>query len=84
MSKIPRYQVVVKCWPPCERHDRSTFSTTALWIIAPPMVTMIEPRYVFGFFCFMIELRLICAKTMVPETKGRPLEQIEHELEMAQ
>jgi len=31
----------------------------------------------------MMELQLICVKTMMPETKGQPLEQIEHELEIA-
>lgn len=54
-----------------------------LTLFFPSMVSMFEPGYVFGFFCFMMALQLIWVKSMVPETKGRPLEQIEHELGVA-
>jgi len=47
-------------------------------------VAMFEPEDVFGFFCFMMVLQLVWVTAMVPETKGRPLEQIEHELGMAE
>ncbi|MEO2018018.1 MAG: sugar porter family MFS transporter [Fuerstiella sp.] len=55
-----------------------------LTLFFPSMVTLFEPGYVFGFFCFMMVLQLVWVKAMVPETKGRPLEQIEHELGMAE
>jgi hypothetical protein len=34
----------------------------------------------FLFFCFMMMLQLIWVKTMVPETKGVPLEQMQKRL----
>ena len=55
-----------------------------LTLLFPSMVTMFDPGSVFGFFCFMMLLQLLWVKTMVPETKGRPLEEIEHELGMAE
>lgn len=57
------------------------------WIFAallttffPQMVTAFAPGYVFGFFCGMMVLQLLWVATMVPETKGVPLEQIEQKL----
>jgi len=44
------------------------------------MVTAFAPGYVFAFFTFMMCLQLIWVKTMVPETKGVPLEQIQRQL----
>jgi hypothetical protein len=44
------------------------------------MVTAFAPGYVFSFFAFMMVLQLIWVKTMVPETKGRSLEEIQHDL----
>jgi hypothetical protein len=46
----------------------------------PKMVTALAPGYVFLFFCGMMILQLIWVKTMVPETKGVPLEQLQHRL----
>ncbi|HEV7867367.1 MAG TPA: sugar porter family MFS transporter [Chthoniobacteraceae bacterium] len=57
------------------------------WIFAallttffPAMVSAFAPGYVFLFFCFMMVLQLIWVKTMVPETKGIPLEDIQRKL----
>ncbi len=57
------------------------------WIFAlllttcfPAMVKAFPPGAVFLFFCFMMVLQLVWMKMMVPETKGRPLEQIQKEL----
>ena len=57
------------------------------WIFAallttffPKMVTVFPPGCVFLFFCFMMVLQLIWVKLMVPETKGRSLEEIQHDL----
>ncbi len=36
-----------------------------------------DAGYIFAFFCFMMVLQLVWVKTMVPETKGRTLEEIE-------
>ena len=44
------------------------------------MVTAFAPGYVFLFFSFMMMLQLLWVKTMVPETKGRSLEEIQHDL----
>jgi len=51
-----------------------------LTLFFPSMVTWFAPGTVFGFFCFMMVLQLVWVKLMVPETKGRPLEQLEHGL----
>ena len=49
-------------------------------VFFPSMVTAFAPGYVFAFFCFMMVLQLLWVKLAVPETKGQPLEQIEHQL----
>ncbi len=74
-------------FPNRHRAQGQSLGSFTHWIFAalltlffPSMVTWFEPGYVFGFFCFMMVLQLVWVKTMVPETKGRPLEQIEHEL----
>jgi sugar porter (SP) family MFS transporter len=51
-----------------------------LTLLFPSMVEAFAPSVVFGFFGFMMILQLVWVKLMVPETKGRPLEGIEHEL----
>ena len=60
------------------------------WIFAallttffPKMVTAFPPGYVFLFFCFMMMLQLLWVKLMVPETKGRSLEQIQSDLRIS-
>jgi hypothetical protein len=44
------------------------------------MVSVFPPGYIFLFFCGMMVLQLIWVKTMVPETKGVPLEQMQKHL----
>ena len=44
------------------------------------MVSVFAPGTVFLFFCGMMVLQLIWVKLMVPESKGVPLEEIEHRL----
>jgi len=46
----------------------------------PRMVSSFPPGYVFSFFAGMMVLQLIWVKTMVPETKNVPLEQIQKQL----
>jgi SP family arabinose:H+ symporter-like MFS transporter len=57
------------------------------WIFAallatffPAMISAFAPGLVFAFFAFMMVLQLVWVATMVPETKGVPLEQIEQTL----
>ena len=47
------------------------------------MVTAFSPGYVVLFFCGMMVLQLAWVKLMMPETKGRTLEQIERDLDEA-
>jgi len=42
------------------------------------------PGGVFAFFAGMMVLQLLWVRTMVPETKGVPLEQIQQQLGMKQ
>jgi hypothetical protein len=44
------------------------------------MVSAFPPGYVFAFFAGMMVLQLLWVKTMVPETKGVPLEQMQKRL----
>jgi sugar porter (SP) family MFS transporter len=46
----------------------------------PGMVSLLAPGYVFLFFCGMMVLQLVWVWLMVPETRGVPLEEIEHRL----
>lgn len=55
----------------------------ALTTVFPIMMAVLEPGTVFLFFTCMMVLQLIWVRLMVPETKGRSLEDIEHELGMA-
>ena len=50
----------------------------------PAMVTAFQPGWVFLFFCGMMALQLIWIITMVPETKGVPLEEIQRRLGISQ
>jgi hypothetical protein len=51
-----------------------------LTLFFPSMVTQFSPGLVFAFFGAMMMLQLLWVLTMVPETKGVPLEQIQKEL----
>jgi len=48
--------------------------------VFPSVVSAFPPGYVFLFFAFMMTLQLIWVRTMVPETKGIPLEDIQRQL----
>ncbi|QDS88977.1 putative metabolite transport protein CsbC [Rosistilla ulvae] len=81
--------LISEIFPNRHRAQGQSLGSFTHWIFAalltlffPSMVTMFEPGYVFGFFCFMMMLQLAWVLFMVPETKGRPLEQIEHDLGM--
>jgi SP family arabinose:H+ symporter-like MFS transporter len=76
---------ISEIFPNRHRAQGQSLGSFTHWIFAalltlffPSMVTAFSPSVVFGFFCFMMILQLLWVKLMVPETKGRPLEDIEH------
>lgn len=78
---------ISEIFPNRHRAQGQSLGSFTHWIFAalltlffPSMVEAFAPSTVFGFFCFMMVLQLVWVKLMVPETKGRPLEEIEHEL----
>jgi MFS transporter, SP family, arabinose:H+ symporter len=78
---------ISEIFPNRHRAEGQTLGSFTHWIFAallttffPRMVTAFPPGYVFSFFAGMMVLQLIWVKTMVPETKGVPLEQIQKQL----
>ena len=78
---------ISEIFPNRHRAQGQSLGSFTHWIFAalltlffPSMVEAFAPSVVFGFFCFMMVLQLVWVKLMVPETKGRPLEEIEQEL----
>jgi MFS transporter, SP family, arabinose:H+ symporter len=78
---------ISEIFPNRHRAEGQTLGSFTHWIFAaalttffPRMVSAFPPGYVFSFFTFMMVLQLIWVKTMVPETKGVPLEQIQRQL----
>jgi MFS transporter, SP family, arabinose:H+ symporter len=78
---------ISEIFPNRHRAEGQTLGSFTHWIFAallttffPKMVSAFAPGYVFSFFAFMMVLQLIWVKTMVPETKGVPLEQIQKQL----
>jgi len=54
-----------------------------LTMVFPTVVSASAPGYVFLFFAAMMVLQLVWVQTMVPETKGVPLEELERKLGVA-
>ena len=78
---------ISEIFPNRHRAEGQALGSFTHWIFAallttffPGMVAAFAPGWVFLFFCGMMVLQLIWVKTMVPETKGVPLEEIEHRL----
>jgi SP family arabinose:H+ symporter-like MFS transporter len=78
---------ISEIFPNRHRAEGQTLGSFTHWIFAallttffPRMVSSFPPGYVFSFFAGMMVLQLIWVKTMVPETKGVPLEQIQKQL----
>jgi SP family arabinose:H+ symporter-like MFS transporter len=78
---------ISEIFPNRQRAEGQTLGSSTHWIFAallttffPKMVTVFAPGYVFLFFCFMMVLELVWVKTMVPETKGVPLEMMQKKL----
>ncbi|TWU24570.1 sugar porter family MFS transporter [Bythopirellula polymerisocia] len=78
---------ISEIFPNQHRASGQSLGSFTHWIFAalltlffPRMVTAFSPGSVFAFFCGMMCLQLLWVVTMVPETKGVPLEQIEEQL----
>ena len=78
---------ISEIFPNRHRAEGQALGSFTHWVFAallttffPKMVSAFPPGYVFSFFAFMMVLQLIWVKTMVPETKGVPLEQIQKRL----
>ena len=81
---------ISEIFPNRHRAEGQALGCGTHWIFAallttffPKMVAGFAPGYVFLFFCGMMVLQLIWVKTMVIETKGVPLEQIQKRLGLA-
>ena len=79
--------LISEIFPNRHRAEGQTLGCFTHWIFAallttffPRMVSTFAPGYVFSFFAGMMVLQLIWVKMWVPETKGVPLEQIQHQL----
>ena len=82
---------IAEIFPNRHRAEGQALGSFTHWIFAalltsffPKMVAAFPPGYVFLFFCCMMVLQLIWVKTMVVETKGVPLEQIQKRLGIQQ
>jgi sugar porter (SP) family MFS transporter len=78
---------ISEIFPNRQRAEGQTLGSSTHWVFAalltsffPKMVSVFAPGYVFLFFCGMMVLQLIWVKTMVIETKGVPLEQVQRRL----
>jgi sugar porter (SP) family MFS transporter len=78
---------ISEIFPNRQRAEGQTLGSFTHWVFAallttffPRMVSSFPPGYVFSFFAGMMVLQLIWVKTMVPETKGVPLEQIQKQM----
>ena len=78
---------ISEIFPNRHRAEGQALGSFTHWVFAallttffPKMVSVLPAGYVFAFFAGMMCLQLLWVKTMVPETKGIPLEQIQKEL----
>jgi sugar porter (SP) family MFS transporter len=78
---------ISEIFPNRHRAEGQTLGSFTHWIFAallttlfPKMVGVFPPGYIFSFFAGMMMLQLLWVRTIVPETKGVPLEQIQRQL----
>ncbi len=69
------------------RGEGQSFGSSVHWILAalipsfvPYMFTLVGAGYVFTFFAFMMLLQLLFVAFLMPETKGKSLEELGEEL----
>jgi sugar porter (SP) family MFS transporter len=79
--------LISEIFPNRHRAEGQALGSFTHWMFAallttffPKMVTAFPPGWVFLFFTFMMTLQLLWVKTMVPETKGVPLEKMQEQL----
>jgi sugar porter (SP) family MFS transporter len=82
--------LISEIFPNRYRAAGQSLGSATHWIFAallttvfPAAVSVFAPGYIFLFFCLMMVLQLIWVRTMVPETKGVPLEEIQRQLGVA-
>lgn len=78
---------ISEIFPNRQRAEGQALGSFTHWVFAallttffPQMVASFPPGHVFLFFCGMMTLQLAWVRLMVPETKGVPLEEIQHRL----
>lgn len=78
---------ISEIFPDRHRATGQALGSATHWVFAallttffPAMVSAFPPGWVFLFFTFMMVLQLVWVKTMVPETKGVSLEDIQKQL----
>lgn len=78
---------ISEIFPNRHRAEGQSLGSFTHWIFAallttffPTMVSAFPPGYVFSFFAVMMCLQLLWVKTMVPETKNIPLEELQKKL----
>lgn len=79
--------LISEIFPNKNRAQGQALGSFTHWIFAailtlffPMMVTAFPPGFVFAFFGIMMVFQLVWVKLMVPETKGRSLEEIQNDL----
>jgi sugar porter (SP) family MFS transporter len=79
--------LISEVFPDSHRAEGQALGSFTHWMFAalittffPKVISVFEPGYIFLFFCGMMILQLIWVKTMVPETKGVPLEEMQQRL----
>lgn len=78
---------ISEIFPTSHRAAGQALGSFTHWVFAallttffPGMVAAFAPASVFLFFCGMMVLQLLWVVTLVPETKGVPLEELEQQL----
>ncbi len=81
---------ISEVFPNRHRAEGQALGSFTHWVFAallttffPQMVTSFSPGFVFLFFAGMMVLQLVWVRLMVPETKGRSLEEIQRDLDVA-
>lgn len=81
--------LISEIFPNQYRARGQSLGSATHWIFAalittvfPAVVSAFRPGYIFLFFCLMMVLQLVWVRTMVPETKGVPLEEIQRRLKV--
>ena len=81
---------ISEIFPDKFRASGQALGSSTHWVFAallatffPKLVDAFAPGAVFAFFCAMMVLQLVWVKTMVVETKGVPLEDVQKKLGVA-